>query len=94
MSEPQVLILDEATANVDTATEQRIQEAIARLLPGLPCADTLRRLLYRWLPREPAQLDPAEGGAIGLSEPVRAAVSEAVRLVTSLVRELRGVVEK
>ncbi|MBI1785358.1 ATP-binding cassette domain-containing protein [Candidatus Sumerlaeota bacterium] len=33
-SDPQVLILDEATANVDTETERRIQDAIARLLQG------------------------------------------------------------
>ena len=30
----QILILDEATANVDTQTEHRIQDAIARLLQG------------------------------------------------------------
>lgn len=33
-ADPQILVLDEATANVDTETEQRIQEAIARLLEG------------------------------------------------------------
>jgi ATP-binding cassette subfamily B protein len=33
-SDPQVLILDEATANIDTETEQRIQAAIAKLLEG------------------------------------------------------------
>lgn len=33
-ADPQILILDEATANVDTATEQKIQGAIDRLLRG------------------------------------------------------------
>lgn len=31
---PQILVLDEATANVDTATEQRIQDAILQMLEG------------------------------------------------------------
>jgi ATP-binding cassette subfamily B protein len=33
-TDPQVLILDEATANIDTETERHIQAAIARLLEG------------------------------------------------------------
>lgn len=33
-SDPEVLVLDEATANIDTATEHRIQEAIRRMLAG------------------------------------------------------------
>lgn len=33
-SDPEVLVLDEATANIDTATESRIQDAIGRLLKG------------------------------------------------------------
>ena len=43
-ADPQVLILDEATANVDTATEQRIQEAIARLLEGRTAVVIAHRL--------------------------------------------------
>ena len=34
VANPKVLILDEATASVDTATEQLIQQALARLLAG------------------------------------------------------------
>jgi ABC-type multidrug transport system fused ATPase/permease subunit len=34
LKDPPVLVLDEATASVDTATEQLIQEALARLLAG------------------------------------------------------------
>ena len=33
-ADPRILVLDEATANIDTATEQRIQHAIARVLTG------------------------------------------------------------
>ncbi|MCL5271444.1 MAG: ABC transporter ATP-binding protein/permease [bacterium] len=33
-ADPQVLVLDEATANIDTETEQRIQAAIRRMLAG------------------------------------------------------------
>lgn len=34
LADPRLLILDEATSSVDTATEQRIQQALARLLRG------------------------------------------------------------
>jgi ATP-binding cassette subfamily B protein len=34
LKNPPVLVLDEATASVDTATEQLIQQALARLLEG------------------------------------------------------------
>ena len=34
MADPEVMILDEATSNVDARTEQMIQEAMATLLSG------------------------------------------------------------
>ncbi|MBQ8983144.1 MAG: ABC transporter ATP-binding protein [Lachnospiraceae bacterium] len=34
VSKPQILILDEATSNVDTRTEKRIQDAMVRLMKG------------------------------------------------------------
>jgi ABC-type multidrug transport system fused ATPase/permease subunit len=34
LAEPRILILDEATANIDTVTEVTIQEALKRLLQG------------------------------------------------------------
>lgn len=34
VSKPQILILDEATSNVDTRTEKRIQDAMVRLMQG------------------------------------------------------------
>ncbi|MCY4575806.1 MAG: ABC transporter ATP-binding protein [Chloroflexi bacterium] len=34
LADPRILILDEATANIDTRTEARIQDALRRLLPG------------------------------------------------------------
>ncbi len=34
LADPRILILDEATSNIDTRTEQIIQAALARLLKG------------------------------------------------------------
>ena len=34
MSDPKILILDEATSNVDTMTEQRIQKAFLKMMEG------------------------------------------------------------
>ena len=34
LSDPKILILDEATSNVDTMTEQRIQKAFLKMMEG------------------------------------------------------------
>ncbi|AVQ97504.1 ABC transporter ATP-binding protein [Ethanoligenens harbinense] len=44
LADPPVLILDEATSNVDTRTEKRIQEAMVRLMRGRTCFLIAHRL--------------------------------------------------
>ncbi|QIZ67706.1 ABC transporter ATP-binding protein [Geobacillus subterraneus] len=44
VADPSVLILDEATSNIDTVTEVRIQEALARLMDGRTCFVIAHRL--------------------------------------------------
>ena len=42
--DPKILILDEATANIDTETEQWIQEALERLMQGRTSTMVAHRL--------------------------------------------------
>jgi ATP-binding cassette subfamily B protein len=44
VADPPILILDEATANIDTETEQRIQQALGRLLEGRTAVVIAHRL--------------------------------------------------
>ena len=44
VADPHIIILDEATANVDTQTEQLIQEAIGTLLKGRTAVVIAHRL--------------------------------------------------
>ena len=44
LSDAKMLILDEATSNVDTRTEQQIQEAMRALMKDRPCVVIAHRL--------------------------------------------------
>lgn len=44
LADPPVMILDEATSNIDTRTEMRIQEAMAKLMHGRTCFIIAHRL--------------------------------------------------
>ena len=58
LAAPQILILDEATSNLDTESEQLIQASMATLLAGRTTFVIAHRL-STVTPREP---DPADGG--------------------------------
>lgn len=44
LTKPSILILDEATSNIDTRTEMKIQEAFAKLMEGRTCFMVAHRL--------------------------------------------------
>jgi len=44
LKDPRLIILDEATAALDTESEQKIQQALSRLLPGRTCLVIAHRL--------------------------------------------------
>ncbi|MOA16567.1 Lipid A export ATP-binding/permease protein MsbA [compost metagenome] len=44
LKNPRIIILDEATASLDTESEQHIQEALAQLLQGRTCLVIAHRL--------------------------------------------------
>ncbi|MEC0246421.1 ATP-binding cassette domain-containing protein [Paenibacillus chitinolyticus] len=44
LKDPRLIILDEATAALDTESEQKIQQALLRLLPGRTCLVIAHRL--------------------------------------------------
>lgn len=75
---------DESSMLGAHATDPATVLHLARSLGGrLPC--------LRLVGCEPASVTPAESGEIGLSEPVCAAVDEAVRLIETLVRQMADV---
>ena len=44
LTKPSILILDEATSNIDTRTEMKIQDAFATLMEGRTCFMVAHRL--------------------------------------------------
>ena len=61
LNDPRILVLDEATAAVDTETEKQIQEALERLMQGRTCFAIAHRLSTL---RTATRLVVMEGGKI------------------------------
>ena len=80
LAEPRILILDEATASVDTVTEAHIQDAIARLLAGRTAIVIAHRLSTV---RDADRICVIEGGRI-----VQEGTHDALLAQGGLYREL------
>ena len=89
---PRILILDEATASVDTDTEKKIQEAIARLVKGRTTFAIAHRLSTLRNATRLVVLKKGKVAEIGTHEELMNAKGEFFRLV-EIQQEMNKIVE-
>ena len=68
LNDPRILILDEATASVDTETEKQIQEALEQLMKGRTCFAIAHRLSTLRMATRLVVLDGGRIAGIGTHE--------------------------
>ena len=95
LHDPKILILDEATSSLDTATEQKIQEAIARLVAGRTTFAIAHRLSTLRSAHRLVVLDAGKIAEVGTHEELMARRSIFYNLVqtqheTSAIMATRG----
>ncbi|MBO0798131.1 MAG: ATP-binding cassette domain-containing protein, partial [Blastocatellia bacterium] len=92
LHDPRILILDEATASVDTDTERQIQDAIARLITGRTTFAIAHRLSTLRNATRLVVLKDGEVAEIGTHEELLEAKGEFHRLV-QMQQEMNKIIE-
>ncbi|MBO0719655.1 MAG: ATP-binding cassette domain-containing protein, partial [Blastocatellia bacterium] len=92
LHDPRILILDEATASVDTDTERQIQDAIARLIKGRTTFAIAHRLSTLRNATRLVVLKDGEVAEIGTHEELLEAKGEFHRLV-QMQQEMNKIIE-
>ena len=86
VADPKILILDEATCNVDTRTEQLIQEGLARLMAGAPASSSPTACPPSPTPTASSSSRPADRG----ERHARPAAGRQRRLPPAVVQPVQG----